>query len=209
MTDALLQGLAHAFGNRVFALAAVRDALGEEPGVDAELLAALGDEIGRLQSSLRALRLLAPDHRPAEAVHLLQLLDEVDVLQSFHPDLRDAPCERRVAGEIPPVLGRRETLARLLMLVVGGARRAAAAGGTAAVLHCSADGDTVTLEVSPTGAPSPDAAREVEAMARSAAVLASQLDGVMILTDNGDGWTLTLPTLAAVRRRDLGAADSG
>src|SRR5687767_10315866 len=101
MTDALLQGLAHAFGNRVFALAAVRDALGEEPGVDAELLSALGDEIGRLRSSLGALRLLAPDHRPAEAIHLLQLLDEVDVLQSFHPDLRDTPCERRIAGEIP------------------------------------------------------------------------------------------------------------
>jgi hypothetical protein len=206
MSDALLQGLAHAFGNRVFALAAVRDALGEEPGVDAELLSALGDEIGRLRSSLGALRLLAPDHRPPEAVHLLQLLDEVAVLQSFHPDLRDTPCERRVAGEIPPVLGRRQTLARLLMLVVGGARRAAAAGGTAAIVRCSSDGDTVTLELSPTGAPSPEAEREVEAMARSAAVLASQLDGVMILTGNGDGWTLTLPTLAAVRRRELETA---
>ena len=34
MADALLQGLAHAFGNRVFAIGAVRDALGEEPGAD-------------------------------------------------------------------------------------------------------------------------------------------------------------------------------
>lgn len=209
MSDGLLQGLAHAFGNRVFAIAAVRDALGEEPGIDAELLSAFGDEVGRLRSCLGALRLLAPDHRPAEAVHLLHLLDEVEVLQSFHPDLRDAPCERRVAGEIPPVLGRRQTLARLLMLFVGGARRASAAGGAAAVLHCAANDDVVTLEVSPTATPNPDAAGEVEAMARSAALLASQLDGVLVLTGNGDGWTLTLPSLAAVRRRELEVVEPG
>ena len=209
MSDALLQGVAHAFGNRVFALGAVRDALGEEPGIDAELLRAFGDEIGRLQGCLRALRLLAPDHRPAEAVHFVALLDEVDSLLAFHPDLRDVPCERRVDGEIPPVLGRRGVLARLLMLVVGGARRAAAAGGTSAVVRCTADADVVRLEVSPTGAASPAAESEVEAMARSAAYLAPQLDGVLVLTGSGDGWTLTLPSLAASRRREREAPHAG
>lgn len=209
MSDALLHGLAHAFGNRVFALGAVHDALGEEPGVDQELLRALGDEIGRLQGCLAALRLLAQDHRPAEPVHLLQLLDEVDALLGYHHGLRDAPCAREVAGEIPAVLARRGPLARLLMLVVGGARRAAAAAGSSAVVRCSAAEEAIRLEVSPTGAPTAEAEREVEAMARAAAWLAPQLDGVLVLTGSGEGWTLTLPTLAAARRREREAPRTG
>jgi hypothetical protein len=95
------------------------------------------------------------------------------------------------------------------MLLVGAARRAAGASGTAAVLRCSADDDCVRLEVSPTGAPTPDAEGEVEAMARAAAFLAPQLDGVLVLTGNGDGWTLTLPTLGAARRREREAPAAG
>jgi signal transduction histidine kinase len=209
MSDELLQGLAHAFGNRVFALGAVRDALRDEPGADAELLGALGDEVARLDGCLRALRLLTPDHRPPEPVHFLALLDDIGILQAFHHELRDVPCERSVDGEIPPVLARRATLARLLMLLVGAARRAAASSGTAAVLRCSSDETSVRLEVSPTGAPMPDAESDVEAMARAAAFLAPQLDGVLVLTGNGDGWTLTLPTLAAARRREREAPAAG
>ena len=208
-SDELLQGLAHAIGNRVFALGAVRDALGDLPGMDAELLGALGEEIARLDGCLRALRLLAPDHRPAEPIHFLALLDDVAILQAFHHDLREVGCERSVDGEIPPVLARRGVLARLLMLLVGAARRAAGASGTAAVLRCSADEESVRLEVSPTGAPSPEIEREVEAMARAAAFLAPRLGGVVVLTGNGDGWTLTLPTLGAARRREREAPAAG
>jgi nitrogen-specific signal transduction histidine kinase len=208
MSGELLQGLAHAFGNRVFALGALHDALVDD-GADAELRDALGDEVGRLQGCLRALRLLAPDHRPAEAIHFLALLDDVEVLQAFHHELRDVVCERSVDGEIPPVFARRGALAPLLMLLVGAARRAAAASGGVAVLRCSADEETVRLEVSPTGASDEPAASAVEDMARAAAVLAARLDASLLLTGNGDGWTLSLPTLAAVRRREREGAVGG
>lgn len=220
--QAMLRGLSHTLSNRVAALIALGEAF--EPGrpADAELVAALRQESGRLEELLRLQRLLGGSahggaHGGAEPVHLPDLLPDVVALHAQRSASRELPLDVTGDPAALPVRVRPSALVQaLLALVTAGAESARGAPGARLTLRYGGDTvmTTVAVEARWTGEhEAPDARMAsatptipVTALARAAEWLLSDagatLTEAQLVGETGVRFELALPTLLEVRRRE-------
>jgi hypothetical protein len=189
LSDDLLAGLVHALNNRVTALSVCAElaSLG-----DAEMLTdgVLLTEMTRLQRVSALIGLLPARGHPPEALEIAPMLGDALAIHANHPRLRSIECTVAPEGALQPVRVPRWALLRLLLIFVDAAK-----GGAQ-----DARRDSVTIRLS-----SDDRSVRLHAPAREtegayAGEMASLCGGV--LTRHGEELTLTLPSLAEVRRRE-------
>jgi C4-dicarboxylate-specific signal transduction histidine kinase len=189
LSDALLAGMVHALNNRVTALSVCAElaAMGDEQMITGGVLAG---EVARLQRACALLGLLPERVVRPEALELAPLLDDAIALHAHHPRFRAIECLVERQEGLAPVRAPRWALFRLLLVLVDAAKRALDDGAAPRIaLRLSSDSEVVRLHVATTA----------DAGAYGAA-LALRCGGAM--TRDGDDLVLTLPTLAALRRRE-------
>ena len=191
----VLRGLAHALGNRLHALALVRDAIALGEVLDSEQAALVGEELDTVQALTDRMRLLAfttdEDLLPARVV---ELAPDAIALHGAHLDVVAAQLVVEVDGEPPAALLPPRAFTQALLLLL---------------LDASADGATPRLVVA--GSPEEIAVTVMgspPAGATRAAVLwmLRGVIGPVALDLRADGVRLTAPSLAVSRRLEREAS---
>ncbi len=191
--ERIQRGLNHDLSNRTAALAAV---VALCDSTDHDLLARLEEEVERLGTLLRHMRLLPRvPNAPAEPVLADDVMPDVLALIGGIAEFRDVVVRVAPLGSVPPLRCRPQALqhALLLLLVAVGD-----AGGNL-TLDVTHDEVAVTFGIG-TSAGSPlDAPGSGDAVA-DAAVHRLGGDGALVWAV-GPGYRLRLPTLTALRAR--------
>jgi hypothetical protein len=232
----LLRGLNHLLSNRVSALGAVTQLLAPAEQPDDEMLATLGVEVGRLERTLRLLRMVPREATArAEPVRVEERLPDVLAMHEHHPVLRDVPCELSIQENVAPVWIAPAVLSHAALTLLTGAKQIASsarerapAGGRspagpagAVTIRCegSADGTQVLVRlesVDAAGAPGANGLvrRPPEGEIGKAAewIVSGGFGTVAELVRTGPGadtvrgFELSLVTLAEQRKRERAQA---
>lgn len=193
--DALVRGIAHGISNRVGTLGALAEALvvadpsGPFPPI-------LSEEVHRLEEALRVLRLLPRDEgRGVEPLRPADAAADAVALFEQHPRGRDERASVEPAGDVPPVRAHPPSLVHALVLLM-----VAAAGeeGAPVTISLAGDGERALFRVA--GGGGADAGGPDEAIVAASALVRG--DGGRVERDGDGSVVLSLPSLAAARRRE-------
>jgi hypothetical protein len=206
--DALLCGLNHAFGNRLFSLA-VMAPWGDGSASHAAELEGIVAETGRLSELLKLYHLLeSSEFALAEATRVSDVVPGALALLAHHPTVRDLPCTVEGNVETPPVLLVPSALVQALLLLLCAAAAHASAGREAAGIHLSYGGDSdwVTIAVETrTSVPSGQAVEVPELPAVRWLLRGTDVTESAALTPEGRlRLELRVATLANLRSREHG-----
>ncbi len=150
VSEKVVKGLNHQLTNRVASLEAVVALMGdEEETPDIQLVAALAQEVKRLNQLLHLYRLVpAEPFVTTEAVLLQDVVGQVMELHTHHADLRGIPIEVDVAT-LPrsPVLVRPSALLRCLLVLLESAAGNALRSTCAPGLQIAYGGDSESVFV--------------------------------------------------------------
>ena len=184
----LLRGLVHALNNRVTALSACAElaAIDGEP-VEVTILKA---EITRLHQVSALVGVMATRGHDIEALEILPVLEDALAIYNHHPRMRSDQGTIAQSGLVLPVRVPRWALLRLLLLMLDAMRRSA--GSTRVEVRLAGDAETVTVETETS-----------EPAGEDAVALAAMCGGE--LRKGAGGWTLRLPSLLALRKRERAA----
>ncbi len=192
LSEELIAGIHHALNNRMATLSAVGQVLESELPADHPLAGALGTEVTRLESTTSMLRLLERGGG-GEPVQLSASLADVSALLALHHRLRDVELVADVPAELHPLWVDPIALVRALLLMA-----VQAAGEGAHRVEVVARGDDEVVEVRITAGG--EAAAGAEAGLADAGAMLGAWGGRVV--EEGGALIATLPTLAAVRRRE-------
>lgn len=213
VSDALLRGVGHALNNRVAALSAVAQVLAGS-GEGGALREALSAETDRLQKVVELLRLLP--HRWESAAEAARVDDPVRAameLLPLHYELPELRYRWEGSTDLPPVLVEPSLLTHIFCLVgTAAAEMADATGASEVVFRGSSSGDVVEVTVSPGEGDEAIGALRVQLRgeaqsgtdAAAAAALVAKAGGELRIERGAGAFvaTVSLPTLAAARRRE-------
>jgi hypothetical protein len=204
VSDGLLRGVGHALNNRAAALSAVVQVLASE--AEGPLEGALRSETERLQRVVELLRLL-PRRWESEPEPVLvdDLVKSAIELLALHGDLPETRYDWTADGSLPPILVEPSLLTHVLCLLgTAAAREAARNGARSVAFRGSSTAEAVRMEIA-VGEGNPaygngDAGESLDPGAAEA-LLARAGGSFEMEKEGGLRMTVSLPTLAAARRR--------
>jgi hypothetical protein len=211
VSEKVLKGLNHQLTNRIASLEAVVGIFQDGEPFEPEIIAALAQEVSRLNHLLQLFRCMpAEPFAGAEPVRLQDIVPQVLELHGHHADLRGIAVEVDADFETHPLLVRPSALLRCLLVVLeSGAGNALRSGGEGA-LRFTYTGDASSVRVTfeapqPAGQPVFTGQGSLVHAVRSALAHAFAEVGVTVVTgERGERirYELRLPTLAEARRRE-------
>jgi len=151
VSEKVLKGLNHQLTNRIASLEAVVGIFQDGEPFEPEVIAALAQEVTRLNHLLQLFRCMpAEPFAGAEPVRLQDIVPQVLELHGHHADLRGISVEVDADFETLPLLVRPSALLRCLLVVLesgaGNALRSGATGSTGE-LRLSYTGDATHVSV--------------------------------------------------------------
>lgn len=222
LRDAILRGVAHALSNRVAALGGIAGIADPGQVWTEKLSSLLHGEAKRLEDLLRLLRLIPQDDRaPAGAIELQPLIPDIVALHAFNSALLQVGCTVEYDRETMPVYASRPRFVHTLLLVLDTAKRHALRTGGKVVIRYRGDGERVGIRFATepaaagvaalsTGAVSGDGPINPAATELALRAALARIGGEPMLAVTTEGrqlaLELTVPTLAAGRRSERGAA---
>ena len=216
VSEKVLKGLNHQLTNRVASLEAAVGIFQDGEPFEPEVIAALAQEVTRLNHLLGLFRSLPAEHfADAEPVRLQDIVPQVLELHGHHADLRRIDVALDGDPETLPLLVRPSALLRCLLVVLeSGAGNALRSGGPSP-LTLSYSGDATSVRVV-FEAPQPEGQAvftgegSLVHAVRNALAHASADVTVTVLRTVAGGerirYELQLPTLPEARRREREAA---
>jgi hypothetical protein len=150
VSEKVLKGLNHQLTNRVAGLEAVVGIFQDGEPVEPQIVAALAQEVSRLNHLLHLFRCMpAEPFVGAEPVRLQDIVPQVLELHGHHADLRVIAVDVAADMETLPLLVRPSALLRCLLVVLesgaGNALRAGSSGEGGLTLSYSGDATWVTV----------------------------------------------------------------
>lgn len=209
VSEKVLKGLNHQLTNRIASLEAVVGIFQDGEPFEPEVIAALAQEVGRLNHLLQLYRCMpAEPFAGSEPVRLQDIVPQVLELHGHHSDLRGISVEVDADFETLPLLVRPSALLRCLLVLLGsGAGNALRAGGTGA-LRFTYTGDATHVRVT-FEAPQPEGqaiftgeGSLVHAVRSALAHAFAEVAVTVVNTTQGERirYELRLPTLPEARR---------
>jgi signal transduction histidine kinase len=154
----LAAGVAHEIGNPLAAVLGMIELLRDEGLSDeerAEFLRRAQNETERINRIIRDLLDFSRRGRdstaPDERTDLAEVLDDVASLVAPQRDLGEVTIERRIAPDVPAVLGARDQLTQVLLNLLLNAADAIAGDGSILVEVTRGEGERVVVSVTDTG----------------------------------------------------------
>lgn len=150
VSEKVLKGLNHQLANRVAGLEAVVSMIHEDGEADAEMIAALAQEVSRLGKLLTLYTCMpAEPFAGAEPVRLQDIIPQVMELHRHHSDLQNIDVMVEHDETVAPILVRPSALLRsLLVVLASGAGNAFRSGSSVPLLlTCSGDERDVLVAV--------------------------------------------------------------
>jgi hypothetical protein len=211
VSEKVLKGLNHQLTNRVASLEAVVGIFQDGEPFEPEIIAALAQEVSRLNHLLQLFRCMpAEPFAGSEPVRLQDIVPQVLELHGHHADLRGIAVEVDADFETHPLLVRPSALLRCLLVVLeSGAGNALRSGGEGA-LKFTYSGDAVSVRVifeapQPAGQPVFTGEGSLVHAVRSALAHAfADVSVTVVNSERGERirYELVLPTLPEARRRE-------
>lgn len=214
VSEKVLKGLNHQLTNRIASLEAVVGIFQDGEPFEPEVIAALAQEVSRLNHLLQLYRCMpAEPFAGSEPVRLQDIVPQVLELHGHHADLRGISVEVDADFETLPLLVRPSALLRCLLVLLGsGAGNALRAGSGA--LRFAYTGDATSVRVT-FEAPQPGGqaiftgeGSLVHAVRSALAHAFAEVGVTVVNTADGERirYELRLPTLPEARRRERAAA---
>lgn len=215
VSEKVLKGLNHQLTNRIASLEAVVGIFQDGEPFEPEVIAALAQEVTRLNHLLQLFRCMpAEPFAGAEPVRLQDIVPQVLELHGHHADLRGISVELDADFDTLPLLVRPSALLRCLLVVLeAGAGNALRAGGSSSLkLSYTGDGTWVSVIFE---APQPEGqaiftgeGSLVHAVRSALAHAFAEVGVTVVNTAHGEliRYELRLPTLPEARRREREAA---
>ncbi|MBK6486878.1 MAG: hypothetical protein IPF98_08420 [Gemmatimonadetes bacterium] len=219
VSEKVLKGLNHQLTNRVAGLEAVVGIFQDGEPVEPQIVAALAQEVSRLNHLLHLFRCMpAEPFVGAEPVRLQDIVPQVLELHGHHADLRVIAVDVAADMETLPLLVRPSALLRCLLVVLesgaGNALRAGSSGEGGLTLSYSGDATWVTVVFE---APQPEGqpiftgeGSLVHAVGSALSHAFAQVGATVVGSQTGERirYELRLPTLPEARRLERESATS-
>ena len=187
----VLRGMTHALNNRAAALSAVVELSREDDGDSAELSSILSTELNRVRNLAHIARVIGIARGASEAFSPRDAANEAMAVLELHASHRDHPA---VIGQTTetPVRVPKWMFVRSLIALAASASEHCDAGARIEIVE---DGDSIVTRAQGVN-------RECANVSPYAAELARAMGG-QPLSEGAEGCGFRIPTLAAIRRREV------